>query len=68
MASAASGVGSIPFGVGDALRGPFDAISGAGQTLADAGTSLGMTIDEFSRMAGLFVALVPIILVAGRGR
>jgi hypothetical protein len=65
MSSAASGVGSIPFGVGDALRGPFDAISGAGQTLADAGTSLGMTIDEFSRMAGLFVALVPIILVAG---
>ncbi len=37
----------------------------AGQTLADAGTSLGMTIDEFSRTAGLFVALVPIIIVVG---
>jgi hypothetical protein len=64
MASAADGAGSIPF-AGSALRGPFDAISSAGQTLADAGTSLGMTIDEFSRTAGLFVALIPIILVVG---
>jgi hypothetical protein len=64
MAGAASSAGSIPF-AGDALRAPFDAISAAGQTLADAGTSLGMTIDEFSRTAGLFVALVPIILIAG---
>lgn len=65
MSSAANGVGSLPLGIGNALRGPFDAISSAGQTLADAGTSLGMTIDQFSRMAGLFVALVPIVLVAG---
>jgi len=64
MSSAANSAGSIPF-AGDALRAPFDAISGAGQTLADAGTSLGMTIDQFSRTAGLFVALIPIILVAG---
>lgn len=64
MAGAASSVGNAPL-IGGALRGPFDAISAAGQTLADAGASLGMTIDQFSRTAGLFVALVPIILIAG---
>ncbi len=65
MAGAASSVGGAPFGIGDALRVPFDAISAAGQTLADAGASLGMTIDQFSRTAGLFVALIPILLIAG---
>jgi hypothetical protein len=64
MAGAANGVANAPF-VGGALRGPFDAVAAAGQTLADAGTSLGMTIDEFSRTAGLFVALVPIVIVLG---
>jgi hypothetical protein len=33
----------------------IDAVATAGQTLADAGTSLGRTIDQFSRSAGLFV-------------
>ena len=54
MAGAANGVANAPF-VGGALRGPFDAVAAAGQTLADAGTSLGRTIDQFSRSAGLFV-------------
>lgn len=64
MSSAANSVAGVPL-VGGSLRGPFNAIAGTGQTLADAGTQLGMTIDEFSRTAGLFVALVPIILIAG---
>ncbi len=64
MAGAASSVANAPL-IGGSLRGPFDAVAAAGQTLADAGTSLGMTIDEFSRTAGLFVALVPIIIVVG---
>ena len=49
--------------VGDSIAVSMSGASG--QTLADAGTSLGMTIDEFSRTAGLFVALVPIIIVVG---
>ena len=43
----------------------LDAIPGAGQTLADAGTSPRYDDDEFSRTAGLFVALVPIVVVVG---
>ena len=62
MAGAADNVGGVPL-VGDSLRGPFDAISSAGQTLADTGTSLGMTVDQVARTAGIVIAVVPIVIV-----
>jgi len=62
MAGAADNVGGVPL-VGDSLRGPFDAVSSAGQTLADTGTSLGMTVDQVARTAGIVIAVVPIIVV-----
>ena len=62
MAGAADNVGGVPL-VGDSLRGPFDAVSSAGQTLADTGTSLGMTVDQVARTAGIVIAVVPIVVV-----
>lgn len=62
MAGAAGNVGGVPL-LGDSLRGPFDAISNAGQTIANAGTSLGMTVDQVARAAGIVVAVVPILVV-----
>ena len=62
MSGAASNVAGVPL-VGDSLRGPFDAISRAGQNIANVGASLGMTVDQVASIAGVVVAVVPMVTV-----
>jgi hypothetical protein len=62
LGDAASNVGDVPF-AGDALRAPFDEGSGAGRDLAEAAQSYQDAVAKLAVLAGLLIAVAPIVIV-----
>jgi hypothetical protein len=62
LGSAAGNVGDVPF-AGDALRAPFDEGSGAGRDLAEAAQSYQDAVADLALLAGVLIALAPIVVV-----
>ncbi|MEP6760998.1 MAG: hypothetical protein ABJA93_06495 [Sporichthyaceae bacterium] len=62
LGDAAGNVGDVPF-AGDALRAPFDEGSGAGRDLADAARSYQEAVGHLALLAGVLIALAPIVVV-----
>ena len=63
MGQVADTLAVVPF-IGEAARGPLDAAGGAGDNLADAGRTLHDAIVLTANIAGLAVAVIPIVIVA----
>jgi hypothetical protein len=64
LGDAADNVGDVPL-AGDALRSPFDEGAGAGRDLAKAAQSYQDTVADLAVLAGVLVAVAPIVVVIG---
>lgn len=62
LGDAAGNVGDVPF-AGDALRGPFDEGSKAGRDLAEAAQSYQDAVAKLAVLAGVLIAVAPIVIV-----
>ncbi|HNV13437.1 MAG: hypothetical protein IPI13_04370 [Actinomycetales bacterium] len=61
MTSAGDRIAQVPL-VGDALQGPFRDAAGTGVALAQVGTDLSGSIGRVALIAGIVVAILPILL------
>lgn len=64
LRSAGEGVSQVPL-LGDELRAPFDSAGGAAGTLTDAGLAFQDGVARAALIAGIAVAVWPVVVVAG---